>query len=173
MPFSYSVDNGIDTRLYFGLEAPEPARPGCPDKVPAYLLTDPVYLNGEEEKHDDEEQKRRRSGGGDDRNLSVFENGAPGARDECVSAAKEKPTNYTFYQMFHPSVDSVRISIPMAHIYGKTDPWRSHSMDLVHLCRDGMAVVYEHSGGHVVPNSVEECEGICEAVETVVASIEG
>ena len=138
MPLSCSVENGIDTRFYFGLEAPEPARPGCPDKVPVYLLTDPAYLNGEEEDDDDEEQGRRRSGGGDDRNFSVFfaesQSSAPGAQDECVSAENEKPRNYTFYQMFHPSVDSVRISIPTAHIYGKTDPWRSHSMDLVHLC---------------------------------------
>ena len=33
--------------------------------------------------------------------------------------------------------------------------------------------MYEHSSEHVVLNSVEECEEIYEAVETVVASIEG
>ena len=145
MPFSYSIEHGIDTRLYSGLEAPEPARPSCPDKVPAYLLTDPAYLNGEEENDDDDEQERRRTGREDDRKFSVFaaesKTSAPSAQDRCVSAENKKPTNYTLCQMFHPSVDSVRISIPTAHIYGTTDQWRSHSMDSVHLCRDGMAVI--------------------------------
>lgn len=174
MPFSYSVENGIDTRLYFGLKAAKSARPGCRDEVPDYLLTDKAYLNGEEESdHDDEEEQEGRAGGSDTGNPSVEVYDSPvSTKHGCVGNGDTHHKSETFYQMFHPTVDAVRISIPTAHIYGKTDPWRRHSMDLVQLCRGETAVVYEHSGGHAVPRSVEECEDICEAIETVVASIE-
>ena len=176
MPFSYSVENGIDTRSYFGLKATEPARPGCPDKVPEYLLTNKAYLIGEEEKEIAEEEGGR-TGEVYDQTPSVFttevDDCTPSSRTDRVSNADTKQRKQTFYQMFFPTVDAIRISVPTAHIYGRTDPWRRHSMNLVQLCRGETAVVYEHSGGHEVPKSIEECEYICEAVETVVASIKG
>ena len=119
MLFSCSVENGIDTHFYFGLEAPEPVRPGCPDKVPAYLVTDPAYLNGEEEDDDDEEQGRRRSGGGDNRNFSVFaaesQSSAPGAQDECVSAENEAQRLH-----FLPDVP------PIYRLCPNLDPYGAH-----------------------------------------------
>jgi hypothetical protein len=36
---------------------------------------------------------------------------------------------------FHPILDSVRISIPTAHIYGKYDPYFSQSLQLVDMCK--------------------------------------
>lgn len=36
---------------------------------------------------------------------------------------------------FHPAVDSARISIPTAHIYGKNDPYFSQSLQLVDMCK--------------------------------------
>ena len=132
VPFSYSLQYGIDTRTYFGLQADAPIRPGCPCKVPEYLITDKAYLQGEE--------------GEDD-----------------VSA--------TYYQMFHPTVDTVRINIPTAHIYGRKDPWRRHSLDLVRLCRKEGTSVYEHSSGHVIPKQDDEEEEMCNVIETAMASI--
>ena len=73
----------------------------------------------------------------------------------------------TYYQMFHPTVDSVRIDVPTAHIYGWKDPWRLHSMDLVKLCSDDLASVFEHDGGHDIPRSVSE--EICDGIETAIA----
>lgn len=73
----------------------------------------------------------------------------------------------TYYQMFHPTVDSIRIKITTAHIYGWKDPWRLHSKDLVRLCSEDLTIVFEHDGGHDIPRSVSE--EICDVIETAVA----
>lgn len=72
-----------------------------------------------------------------------------------------------FYNMFHPSVDEVRINIPTAHIYGRKDSWRRHSMDLVGLCDPHQVLRFEHDGGHEVPRGASE--EICDLYEEVVA----
>jgi pimeloyl-ACP methyl ester carboxylesterase len=71
-----------------------------------------------------------------------------------------------FYQMFHHTADEVRINIPTAHVYGRYDPWRMHSKDLVKLCRDEAAYVYEHDGGHEIPR--DNTEDICDVIEMAV-----
>lgn len=72
-----------------------------------------------------------------------------------------------FYNMFHPSVDQVRISIPTVHIYGRRDDWRRHSKDLVGLCDPRHVLQFEHDGGHEVPRSASD--EICDLYEEVVA----
>ena len=75
-----------------------------------------------------------------------------------------------YYQMFHPTVDSIRIQIPTAHIYGQKDPWYLHSKELVKLCSKDVASVFEHDGGHVIPRLLSE--EICDVIETAVAMAE-
>lgn len=76
----------------------------------------------------------------------------------------------TYYQMFHPAVDSIRIQVPTAHIYGWNDPWYLHSKDLARLCSENLTSVYEHDGGHEIPRS--ESEEICDVIETAIAMAE-
>ncbi|MCJ1396152.1 hypothetical protein MMC18_009041 [Xylographa bjoerkii] len=49
LPFAHSLDYGIDTRTYFGVEGTAPSRDGCPTIVPKHLITDAAYLRVEEE----------------------------------------------------------------------------------------------------------------------------
>ena len=145
MPFSQSLDFGIDARKYFGLRAIQrPSRPGCPTKVPEYLITDPAYLMGEDELDD-----------------------SSSSNDESQSALMVPRGVY--YQMYHSSVDSVRISIPTVHVYERQDKWRLHSMDLVRLCSSDFATIFEHDGGHDIPKSASE--EICDAIEIAAAAV--
>ncbi|KAI4149384.1 MAG: hypothetical protein LQ340_004663 [Diploschistes diacapsis] len=127
VPFSTSVEYGIDTRAYFGIETMQLSRPHCPDQVPKHLITDPAYLNGE------------------------VETGQDGQHS-------------TFYQMFHPTVDTCRIAVPTLHVYGKRDKWRLHSRDLYELCEPATANCLEHDAGHEVPAAY--AEEIADAVES-------
>ena len=138
VPFSYSLDYGIDTRTYFGLKVAKPSRAGCSTTVPKYLITDAAYLKGEE----------------------ALEPKRDGQYIRSVP---------TYYQMFHPSADDIRIAIPTAHIYGRKDKWRLHSIDLAKLCRRDLASVLQHDGGHEVPRSASE--EICDLIETVFAKV--
>ncbi|KAL8646418.1 MAG: hypothetical protein Q9226_006865 [Calogaya cf. arnoldii] len=148
MGFSQSLDFGIDARKYFGLRGIQrPSKPGCPTTVPAYLVTDPAYLEA------DNEQDESSSSSSSDDDSQPF----------------RKRAHPTFYQMYHFSVDTVRIQIPTVHIYGRQDKWRLHSKDLVSLCPKNLATVFEHDGGHEIPKSASE--DICDAIETPVAGI--
>src|SRR4051794_7774548 len=40
----------------------------------------------------------------------------------------------THYHMFHPTVDTVRIQVPVGHVYGRADPWFRHGVDLGRIC---------------------------------------
>ena len=51
---------------------------------------------------------------------------------------------------FQPEVDPVRIEIPTAHIVGKHDEVSDSSHQLIRLCDEECAGVYEHAGGHEV-----------------------
>lgn len=145
MPFSQSLDVGIDARKYFGLgDLPSPSRPGCPTIVPEYLITDPAYLKGDDELDDSSSIE-------DDSQLS------------------RQDSHRTFYQMYHSSVDNVRIEIPTVHIFGRQDKWRLHSKDLIKLCWKKLATVFEHDGGHEIPKPASE--DICDAIEVAVAKV--
>ena len=147
MPFSQSLDFGIDARKYFGLRGIQrPSRPGCPTHVPEYLITDPAYLMGEDE----------------------LDDSSSSSSDDESQPALLVPRGI-YYQMYHSSVDSVRIKIPTVHVYGRQDKWRLHSMDLVRLCSRDFATVFEHDGGHEIPKSASE--EICDAIEIGAAAV--
>ncbi|RFU28990.1 hypothetical protein B7463_g7332, partial [Scytalidium lignicola] len=67
------------------------------------------------------------------------------------------------YNMFHPAVDKVRISIPTAHIYGREDAWRNHSLELLRFCNAPLS--FQHDGGHEIPRSASD--EICDLIEEV------
>ena len=147
MPFSQSLDFGIDARKHFGLkDIQRPSRSGCPTNVPEYLITDPAYLQGEGE----------------------LENSSSSSDDDGGQQAQDVSSG-TYYQMYHSSVDSVRINIPTVHVYGRQDKWRLHSIDLVKLCSRDLTTVFEHDGGHEIPKSASE--DICDAIETAASIV--
>ena len=49
---------------------------------------------------------------------------------------------------FHPEVDQIRIELPTAHIVGENDEVSDSSHQLIQLCDEKYAGVYEHAGGH-------------------------
>lgn len=73
------------------------------------------------------------------------------------------------YQMFHPTADEVRITLPTGHVMGMQDKWLCHSKDLVGLCQEDCRVVLQHHGGHEVPRAYTE--EICDVVETVFGAL--
>ena len=111
--------------------------------MPEYLITDPAYLKAEDDLDD--------GSSGDDSQPAL------------------RITRGIYYQMYHPSVDSVRIKIPTVHVYGRQDKWRLHSKDLVKLCTRDLATVFEHDGGHEIPRSASE--EICDAIEIAAATV--
>ena len=144
MPFSQSLDVGIDARRYFGLTGKlKSSRPGCPTIVPEYLITDPAYLKGEDELD--------QSSSDDDGPLSFYH------------------SREIYYQMYHASVDEIRISIPTVNILGRQDQWRLHSKDLVDLCARDLTTMIEHDGGHEIPRSASE--EVCDAIEIAAAKV--
>lgn len=72
-----------------------------------------------------------------------------------------------YYNMLHPTVDKFRIRVPTAHVYGRKDSWRGHSMDLMGLCDSKKCVKFEHDGGHEVPRSASE--EMCDLFEELMA----
>ncbi|GME51597.1 serine hydrolase FSH [Neofusicoccum parvum] len=72
-----------------------------------------------------------------------------------------------FYQMYHASVDEVRIRVPTVHVIGARDQWRRHSLDLIELCAKEVAFVLEHDGGHEIPR--RGAEDVCDLIETAAA----
>ena len=131
LPFSYSLDYGIDTRKYFGIKESTPSRPGCCTTVPRHLYTPAAYLRSDQE------------------------------------LANSIGESQIHYQMFHPSDSDTRISIPTAHIYGRKDVWRLHSMDVKELSQREKASVFEHDYGHEIPRDYSE--EICDTIEIAVA----
>ena len=145
IPFSQSLDVGIDARKYFGLrDIQRPSRPGCSTDVPEYLITDPAYLKSENNSDD--------SSSSDDDSQPALQ-----------------LSRGIYYQMYHSSVDSVRINIPTVHVYGRQDKWRLHSKDLVKLCASDLTTVFEHDGGHEIPKLASE--EICDAIEIAAATV--
>ncbi|KAH7032189.1 serine hydrolase FSH [Macrophomina phaseolina] len=136
LPFSHSLNHGIDARAYFGSPTDVVVRRDCPNEVPAHLITDEKYLRGEE-------------------------------RLAAAGLSTTAPTQASFYQMFHPTVDHVRVTIPTVHITGARDRWRRHSLDVAMLCSAELAVSFEHTGGHEIPPAF--AEDMCDLIEGVVS----
>ena len=169
LPFSRCLSQGYNIRRYFGLQGNAKAVEGRPVKIPGYLIPeDDEYFEyflkpeiesppesdssagEEEEKAEDEGDKR----------------GFCGRLHKSCQRLKSGETLY--YQMLHASVDDVRIAIPTAHIYGRTDPWRLHSRDLVGLCDEAKVWIYQHDAGHEIPR--DESEEICDVIESVLSA---
>lgn len=150
LPFSHSLQYGIDTRTYFGV----PYSLRCtkfdnnkrPNKVPGYLITPDRYLK---EDFDDEESS-------DNEKATV--------KSTLKRVAVEKEI---FYQMFHSTADEVRMKIPTVHIFGRQDPWYLHSKDMLQLACPDQALVLEHFSGHEVPKHLSE--EICDLIEAACA----
>lgn len=75
--------------------------------------------------------------------------------------AQETSNDGPYYNMFHPTSDTVRLAIPTAHIYGAQDSWKRHGIDLLQLCTD--ATSFQHDGKHEIPSYASE--EICDLVE--------
>jgi hypothetical protein len=71
-----------------------------------------------------------------------------------------------------PDVDTVRISIPTAHVMGKRDAAYGQSLRLLGLCQKSLASVWEDSFGHEVPKRPEQSRKIVELIEEVVMKTE-
>lgn len=151
LPFTYNLDYGVDVRKYFGVDhlTPLPCRSKRPNSVPDHLIAPSWFLRNDKDL-------------GEDRVAGV----ATGFGKADVTPSKNMGGG-PYYNMFHPSVDKVRITIPTAHVYGKRDSWRMHSMDLVGLCDSKSSMKFQHDGGHEVPRAVSE--EICDLFEDLVA----
>lgn len=166
LPFSRCLSRGYNTRGYFGLKANIKAVESRPAKVPDYLIPQdneyfeyflkPELESGLESDSSTEEEDDE-DNGSQDRFCSTVHKGC------------RKLGMTLYYQMFHASVDDVRITIPTAHIYGRSDPWRPHSVDLVGLCDSGKVWAYQHDGGHEIPR--DESEEICDTIESTLSTL--
>ncbi len=72
----------------------------------------------------------------------------------------------TYYQMFHATVDEVRIQIPTGHVYGRADPWFRNCMDSGRAHARKLCSVLAHDGGHIIPRPMSE--DICDLIEDTV-----
>ena len=73
---------------------------------------------------------------------------------------------------FQPEVDPVHIGIPTAHIVGKHDEVSDSSHQLIQLCDEKYAGVYEHTGGHEVWRTADDLQMIKNLILKTVARSE-
>lgn len=101
-----------------------------------------------------------------------------GSEDLWQAATKVKQarldgtTDDHIIRRFHADNDSVRIQIPTAHIFGKTDPYCQQSKELRRLCDPQWSTAYEHPQGHLVPRAMNVNREIATAIERALASVE-
>lgn len=69
---------------------------------------------------------------------------------------------------FHPDLHEERINIPTAHVWGLQDLFKPHAEHLVRLCDTTLAAVYEHSGSHDVPHSIEDNKKFSEIIRKTI-----
>ncbi|KAH7319000.1 serine hydrolase FSH [Rhexocercosporidium sp. MPI-PUGE-AT-0058] len=144
LPFSITTDYGLDCRRYFGVSTSLRLQNPRPTNVPSYLIPDEYFLQGE--KRNDE---------------------STGSASLTQGFAIDACKNPVFYNIFHPQIDAVRISLPTAHLYGAKDSWRRHSLDLADLCLDRLT--FEHGSGHEI--SSDASEEICDLFEELAARV--
>ncbi|KAK5992003.1 Esterase alnB-like protein [Cladobotryum mycophilum] len=145
LPFSRCLTQGIDTRKSFGLALLDVVD-GRPTEIPTHLIPKDAYFLQADEQADCSEEFCK-------------------LHASC-SISKPNISSGVYYQMFHSTVDGVKINIPTTHVYGRSDPWKPHSMDLIDLCSREKALIYQHDGGHEIPR--DEGEGICDIIESTV-----
>ncbi|OKL56915.1 hypothetical protein UA08_07742 [Talaromyces atroroseus] len=81
-------------------------------------------------------------------------------------------TNGTRIFRFHPEVDTVRISIPTAHVYGKNDPYLSQSVQLVNMSQLDLVRAMDHGGAHDIPRSNSVTKAIADTIEKTIMKSE-
>lgn len=60
---------------------------------------------------------------------------------------------------------TLRITIPTVHVYGRVDPRLPASMQLIHLCDPEKRFVCQHNGGHNIPRNAESAGKIAQCIE--------
>ena len=164
LPFAKTLDHGLDCREHFNVPHTEALPVARPTRVPQHLIPDAYFLRN----CPSEEGISQKSG-----HLPRTDSGVSLARvdlprtDSGISLAEASSENALpkasgpYYNMFHPSCDSVRLALPTAHIYGASDSWKSHGLDLLKLCAN--ARDFQHDGGHEIPQYASE--EICDLIE--------
>ncbi|KAI0972126.1 serine hydrolase FSH [Xylaria arbuscula] len=69
---------------------------------------------------------------------------------------------------FHPDLYEDRINIPTAHVWGVQDLFKPHAEHLVRLCDTTLAAVFEHTGEHDVPITLEENKKFSEVIQKTI-----
>jgi hypothetical protein len=150
LPFARTLDHGLDCRKHFNVPHSEALPIIRPTQVPQHLIPDAYFL-------------RNYSSG----ESEAKERGHLPRTDSGISLAEdfsEKPDPRAcgpYYNMFHPSCDSVRLDLPTAHVYGASDSWKGHSLDLLKLCANARG--FQHDGRHEIPQYASE--EICDLIE--------
>ena len=164
LPFARTLDHGLDCREHFNVPHTEALPIVRPTRVPQHLIPDAYFLRN----CPSEEGISQKSG-----HLPRTDSGVSLARvdlprtDSGISLAEASSENALpkasgpYYNMFHPSCDSVRLDLPTAHIYGASDSWKGHGLDLLKLCAN--ARDFQHDGGHEIPQYASE--EICDLIE--------
>ena len=94
------------------------------------------------------------------------------SNDQVLVSGVDKDTGQIRH--FHP--DSTppppKISIPVAHIYGRKDPYYTQSLQLVRLCDQTVSSVFEHEDGHCIPRGQRVSKGITNVIEKTIYKAE-
>jgi Serine hydrolase (FSH1) len=61
--------------------------------------------------------------------------------------------------------DTLKITIPTAHIYGSKDPRYPSSMQLIHFSDEEKRRIYDHAGGHDIPRTTVVSDAIAGVVK--------
>jgi hypothetical protein len=121
-----------------------------PTQVPQHLIPDAYFLRN----CSSSEGEARERGP-----LPRTDSGISLAEDFSEKLGPEPSAAY--YNMFHPSCDSVRLDLPTAHVYGALDSWKGHSLDFLKLCANARG--FQHDGRHEIPQDASE--EICDLIE--------
>ncbi|KAL6230300.1 hypothetical protein BDW75DRAFT_234510 [Aspergillus navahoensis] len=70
-----------------------------------------------------------------------------------------------FPRVYHPLINTQRISIPTVHIIGRSDPLRPHSELQARLCSKSLTRIVEFEGAHKVPQRINDVQAVLKAVE--------
>jgi hypothetical protein len=164
LPFARTLDHGLDCREHFNVPHTEALPIVRPTRVPQHLIPDAYFLRN----CSSDEGKPQKSGNlpRTDSGVSLARVGLPRTDSgislaECPSEQAPSGSSGPYYNMFHPSCDSVRLDLPTAHIYGASDSWKGHGLDLLKLCANARA--FQHDGGHEIPQYASE--EICDLIE--------
>ncbi|KAL3479545.1 serine hydrolase FSH [Aspergillus californicus] len=70
-----------------------------------------------------------------------------------------------FPRVYHPLINTQRVSVPTVHIIGRSDPLRRHSELQARLCSKSLTRIVEFEGVHKVPHKMNDLQAVLKAVE--------